>query len=244
MTAAAQPSATPRGPWLALDTATSHAVVALGDAPSTSRAVAWHAGHQHGGTLLPAIESLLRDAGVARADLAAVVVGTGPGAFTGLRVGLATAKTMAHELGCPIIAIPTAAALATAIAPRVAGWPILIVQPAGPHDRYATTVRRGEGGVPAVEAARLVVSGDPLPAGGGSRVAIDLAPTAAGITGEMVELGREALGGLGPALLAVGGLVLAAGRSDDAASLVPLYVTLPRGVPEAVGAQAWSPDLR
>ena len=140
--------------------------------------------------------------------------------------------------------IPTAAALAVAVAPRVMGWPIVIVQPAGPHDRYATTVRLGEDAVPAVEAARLIVSGQPLPAGEGSLVAVDLPPTATGVTASMAELGREALAGLGAALLSVGGLVLATGRRDDAASLVPLYVTLPRGVPEAVGAMAWSPDLR
>ena len=88
------------------------------------------------------------------------------------------------------------------------------------------------------------MSGEPLPSGEGRLVAVDLPPTATGITASMAELGRDALAGLGPALLAVGGLVLAAGRGDDAAALVPLYVTLPRGVPEAVGAQAWSPDLR
>jgi tRNA threonylcarbamoyl adenosine modification protein YeaZ len=243
VTGAAPAGSAPAGPWLALDTATSRAVVALGGTAGRPRAASWHAGRQHGETLLPALEALLRDAGVARGDLAAIVVGTGPGAFTGLRVGLATAKTMAHELGCPIVGIPTAAALAAAVAPRL-GWPIVIVQPAGPHDRYATTVRLGEDAVPTVEAARLVVSGEPLPAGEGSLVAVDLPPTATGITASMAELGREALAGLGPALLAVGGLVLATGRGDDAASLVPLYVTLPRGVPEAVGAQAWSPDLR
>lgn len=231
------------GPWLALDTATSRAVVALGGTGGGPLAASWHAGRQHGETLLPAIEALLRDAGVARADLAAIVVGTGPGAFTGLRVGLATAKTMAHELGCPIVGIPTAAALAAAVAPRV-GWPIVIVQPAGPHDRYATTVRLGEDAVPTVQAARLLVSGEPLPVGEGVLVAVDLPPTAAGMTASMAELGGEALPGLGPALLAVGGLILATGRRDDAAALVPLYVTLPRGVPEAVGAQTWSPDLR
>ncbi|HEY7941191.1 MAG TPA: tRNA (adenosine(37)-N6)-threonylcarbamoyltransferase complex dimerization subunit type 1 TsaB [Candidatus Limnocylindrales bacterium] len=243
MTAAARASSAPSGPRLALDTATSRAVVALGGIGGRPLAASWHAGRQHGETLLPAIEALLRDAGVARAELAAIVVGTGPGAFTGLRVGLATAKTMAHELGCPIVGIPTAAALAAAVAPQL-GWPIVVVQPAGPHDRYATTVRLGADAVPTVEAARLVVSGEPLPAGEGSLVAVDLPATATGITASVAELGREALAGLGPALLAIGGLVLASGRRDDAASLVPLYVTLPRGVPEAVGAQAWSPDLR
>lgn len=242
--AAARPIGAPPGRWLALDTATSRAVAALGGTIAEPLTVSWHAGRQHGETLLPAIDALLREAGVARADLAAVVVGTGPGAFTGLRVGLATAKTMAHELGCPIVGIPTAAALAMAVASRVAGWPIVIVQPAGPHDRYATTVRLSEDTVPTVVEARLMVSGEPLPTGTERLVAVDLPATATGISASMAELGRDALAGLGAALLAVGGLVLATGHRDDAAALVPLYVTLPRGVPEAVGALAWSPDLR
>ncbi len=96
----------------------------------------------------------------------------------------------------PSSGIPTAAALAAAVAPRL-GWPIVIVQPAGPHDRYATTVRLGEDGVPTVEAARLVVSGEALPAGEGSLVAVDLPPTASGLTAAMADLGREALAGPG-----------------------------------------------
>ena len=43
--------------------------------------------------------------------MAAIVVGTGPGAFTGLRVGIATAKGMAHALGVPIVGVSTADAL-------------------------------------------------------------------------------------------------------------------------------------
>ena len=237
-----RPARQPAGPWLALDTATSRAVVAVDRAGDRPVASSWQAGRQHGETLLPAIDRLLREVGVARGDLAAIIVGTGPGAFTGLRVGLATAKTMAHELGCPIVGIPTAVALAAAVGGRVASGSVTVVQPAGPHDRYVTSVRLYP--VPTADTPRLVVSGEPLGVTAGSTiVAVDLAASAAGITPAMVERGREALVGLGPALLSVGGAVLTAGRRDDVAALVPLYVSLPRGVPEAVGALAWSPDL-
>jgi tRNA threonylcarbamoyl adenosine modification protein YeaZ len=232
----------PAGPWLALDTATSRAVVALGRAGAGPLTSSWQAGRQHGETLLPAIDRLVRQAGVARGDLAAVIVGTGPGAFTGLRVGLATAKTMAHELRCPIVGIPTAVALAAAAGGKQASGTVAVVQPAGPHDRYVTIVHLGP--VPAAATLRLVVSGAPLEVAEGVRmVAVDLAASAPGITPAMVELGREAVAGLGLALLSIGGDLLAAGRRDDVAALVPLYVSLPRGVPEAVGALAWSPDL-
>ncbi len=79
MTVAVRADAAPSSPWLALDTATSRAVVALGGTGGRPLAASWHAGRQHGETLLPAIEALLRDAGVSRNDLAAIVVGTGPG---------------------------------------------------------------------------------------------------------------------------------------------------------------------
>src|SRR4029077_14054266 len=57
----------------------------------------------------------------------------GPGGFTGLRVGLATAKTLAHGLGRPIVGIGTAVALAAASSDTGA---LTVVLPAGPRDRY------------------------------------------------------------------------------------------------------------
>jgi tRNA threonylcarbamoyl adenosine modification protein YeaZ len=55
----------------------------------------------HGELLAPQIKATLDEAGVRMADLGAIVVGTGPGPFTGLRVGLATAAAMGQVLGIP-----------------------------------------------------------------------------------------------------------------------------------------------
>ena len=55
----------------------------------------------HGELLTPAIAEVLADAGLAPAGLDAIVVGTGPGPFTGLRVGLVTAAALAHALDVP-----------------------------------------------------------------------------------------------------------------------------------------------
>ena len=99
--------------WLlAFDTATSQVVVAAGSADGSliaSRAAP--AEHRHGERLLPSVEALLGEAGLELASLGGVIVGTGPGAFTGLRAGLATAKTIAHELGLGIAGVSTAEAL-------------------------------------------------------------------------------------------------------------------------------------
>ncbi|MEO5964725.1 MAG: tRNA (adenosine(37)-N6)-threonylcarbamoyltransferase complex dimerization subunit type 1 TsaB [Candidatus Limnocylindrales bacterium] len=208
------------GPILVIDTATTHAVIALGDPDGSPRAVrSWVAGYRHGEELLPRIEALLADEGVARTALGGLVVGTGPGAFTGLRVGIATAKGLAHALRLPIVRVATAEALLDA----AGGGSLVLVQPAGSSD---TVVSR------AGEPSKIVAGGDaPDLRPGDALVAVDLdgrAPIAA------VEAGARAQGGLAASLLRAGAARLAAGDVDDLATLVPEYVTLPRGVRVAV----------
>jgi len=110
------------GSLLAIDTATSRVVVARGARDGALEDVAsWEAGYRHGEALLPSIERLLAPVG-GRAAIGAVVVGTGPGAFTGLRVGIATAKGLAHGLGRPIVGVPTGVALLAAAGGRASSW--------------------------------------------------------------------------------------------------------------------------
>jgi tRNA threonylcarbamoyl adenosine modification protein YeaZ len=67
---------------------------------------------RHGELLAPAIERVLRDAGVTLRDLTAIVAGTGPGPYTGLRVGLMTATALAATAGVPAFGVCTLDALA------------------------------------------------------------------------------------------------------------------------------------
>jgi tRNA threonylcarbamoyl adenosine modification protein YeaZ len=217
------------GTLLAFDTATSRVVVARGRSDGTlDDSADWPAGYRHGESLLPAIERLLEPVGGRRA-IHAVVVGTGPGAFTGLRVGIATAKGLAHGLGCPIVGVPTGLALLAA-AP---GGAALLV-PAGPADRVL--VRAGE-------PSRLLPGGtEPELRPGERLVAVDLDGRA---PEDALERGRAAHDGLAATLLRLGAERLAAdGRGDDLEALVPDYVTLPRGVTALTGEVAWSHDLR
>jgi tRNA N6-adenosine threonylcarbamoyltransferase len=223
------PTAPANGTLLAIDTATSRVVVARGGFDGTLEdAAGWPAGYRHGESLLPAIERLLAPAG-GRAAIGAVIVGTGPGAFTGLRVGIATAKGLVHGLGCPIVGVPTGLALLDA-APGAGA----LLLPAGPADRVL--VRPGE-------PSRLLPGGtDPELRSGEQLVAVDLDGRA---PGDALERGRVAHDGLAAALLRLGAERLAAERrGDDLEALVPDYVTLPRGVTATTGEVAWSHDPR
>lgn len=90
---------------LAFDTATALVTVALHDG---DRVVAEHSSEQpmkHGEHLAPLIARSLEDAGIVRQDLTAIAVGVGPGPFTGLRVGLVTARTLGMVLEVPVYGV-------------------------------------------------------------------------------------------------------------------------------------------
>jgi tRNA threonylcarbamoyladenosine biosynthesis protein TsaB len=212
------------GAILAIDTALRRAVVAAGAADGTVLAEdGWEAGHRHGEELLPRVQALLAGAGLALGDIGGIVVGTGPGAFTGLRVGIATAKALAHGLGAPIVGISTAAALLEG-APGARA----VLLPAGPSDRVL--VLDGE--------ARLLPAGTvPEAILDGALVAVDLAGRA---PDDALARGVAAAAGLGAALLRLGAARLARGDADELARLVPEYVTLPRGVSSVRGEVEWS----
>lgn len=228
------------GPLLVIDTATATALVGLADRAGTLLAEErWGAGHRHGEELLGRIERLLARAAVVPRGIGAIVVGTGPGAFTGLRVGIATAKGLAHGLGVPLVGVPTGLALLAAAddAGVPPGARLALLLPAGPADRFLVRAD--------LPATLLPAGAEPdLPAGT-TLVAVDLADRAPAAA---LALGARAVEGLGAALARLGVERLAAsagaGGTTELATLVPDYVTLPRGVHAATGEVSWSRDPR
>ncbi|ARX85802.1 MULTISPECIES: tRNA (adenosine(37)-N6)-threonylcarbamoyltransferase complex dimerization subunit type 1 TsaB [Streptomyces] len=102
---------------LALDTATPAVTVALHDGTASFGTVAESSqvdARRHGELLLPAVDRVLAEAGLRLDAVTDVVVGVGPGPYTGLRVGLMTADTFGLALGVPVHGVCTLDGLAYA----------------------------------------------------------------------------------------------------------------------------------
>jgi len=121
---------------LAFDTATPAVTVALHDG---SRVIAQESAvnaRGHGELLAPAIASVLRSAGAAAADLTRIAVGTGPGPYTGLRVGLVTARVLGSALGIGVDGACTLDVIARAAVACAGGRDFVVATDARRHEVY------------------------------------------------------------------------------------------------------------
>jgi tRNA threonylcarbamoyl adenosine modification protein YeaZ len=99
---------------LALDTSTPLVSVALADDGVVLAAATSERPMQHGEQLAPMVSAALAEVGALRQDVTAVAVGVGPGPYTGLRVGVVTARTFALALGIPAYGVCSLDVLAAA----------------------------------------------------------------------------------------------------------------------------------
>ncbi len=97
-----------------MDTATPAVTVALHDGENVVAQSSQVDARRHGELLLPAVDRVLKEAGLALDKVTGLVVGVGPGPYTGLRVGLVTAATFASALGVPVHGLCTLDGLAYA----------------------------------------------------------------------------------------------------------------------------------
>jgi len=144
-------------PTLGLDTATSRGSVALEHGSAVAAQVDLAELHGHARDLLDTIDRLLRSQGLGPRDLLGIGVAAGPGSFTGVRVGMATAKGLCYSLQIGLLAISTLESLARAAMDALPGGSDLIcpVLGAGRGEVYAALFR--------VEAAGLVRCGPDRP---------------------------------------------------------------------------------
>ncbi len=93
--------------WLAIDTATDRASIALGGPGVLSARAEVVGARRHAAELVPAIERCLGEAGLGYGALEGIVLADGPGSFTGLRVGAAVAKALVRARGMPLWVAPS-----------------------------------------------------------------------------------------------------------------------------------------
>jgi tRNA threonylcarbamoyladenosine biosynthesis protein TsaB len=120
---------------LGIESATATAGVAIGLDGEVVAAAQVTRGPRHAEVLAPSIEFVCRQAGVALRDVDVIAVDIGPGLFTGLRVGIATANGLAQALGKPMVGVPSLDLLAHAM--RHAGNDIVTVIDARRSEVYA-----------------------------------------------------------------------------------------------------------
>jgi tRNA threonylcarbamoyladenosine biosynthesis protein TsaB len=178
--------------------------------------------------LLPAIDRLLADAGLAVPDLGGFAVAIGPGSFTGLRIGLSTVKGLAAASVKPLVGVPTLRALAWGL--PFARHPICPILDARKGEVYCALFRWAEGGLVqemedaalAPEALAARIAEPTIFVGDG---AAPHAPVLAGALGPRALFAPPALAGARPvAVAALGRERLLRGERDDPAALVPRYL--------------------
>lgn len=99
----------------------------------------------HSERLLPAVDRALADARISLEALGGIAVSIGPGSFTGLRIGLSTAKGLAYATGLPLVGVPTLEAMAWAL--PAARWQVCPVLDARKQEVYAALFRHEPAGL-------------------------------------------------------------------------------------------------
>jgi tRNA threonylcarbamoyladenosine biosynthesis protein TsaB len=142
---------------LAIDTATRSASVALYGPNGLAHEQTWYSANQHSREVMPAIAAMLSRQSVSPDALVAVGVASGPGSFTGLRIGVSIAKGLCLALDIPIIGVPTLDGLAYAAGDP--GMPLIAVLEAG-RGRLSVCPYTFRDGLPIAEGPVQIVAAD------------------------------------------------------------------------------------
>ncbi|HEY3379846.1 MAG TPA: tRNA (adenosine(37)-N6)-threonylcarbamoyltransferase complex dimerization subunit type 1 TsaB [Armatimonadota bacterium] len=181
--------------------------------------------------LIPRLEWLLADSGLTKESVEAVAVSTGPGSFTGVRIGLAAAKTFACWAHIPLVGIPTLEALAFPF--RDCAETLLVPLINARRQQAYVALYRGDAGVLRRITADTPLSAEPFHAvlqqhhGGFARTLIigqaeGLPPAFHQQLGDTVSTVRSLV--TPHALAQLAAERLAQGAADDAMTLAPIYL--------------------
>lgn len=215
--------------WLGIDTSGAVSIAVArgeltGPAPEILTVRSDDRARHHDEVLLDLVETAMHDAGVARSELSGIVVGRGPGPFTGLRVGLVAARTIAAVLGIPERGASSLDALAhQALATHDGPATVAVALDARRREVYYARYRRDESGAvaredgpavaPPAEVAEQLRACDLL-VGSGARLYPDLLPA----TAELVHVDAGHLIQVAAQLTAQG---------EDLSSTEPMYLREP-----------------
>ncbi len=140
---------------LAIDTSTNYAAIAIAAPGRAFRVATPDAEQRHGRKLVPTIALLLQDAGLSLQDLEGFAVGLGPGSYTGLRIGLTAAKTLAYVTGKPLLGLDSLEIVARN-APTDA-LRVSVIADAQRGDLYTAEFRRSQPQAPLVRTSLTCV---------------------------------------------------------------------------------------
>ncbi|MCW2766791.1 MAG: peptidase glycoprotease [Nocardioides sp.] len=169
---------------LAFDTATPLVTVALHDGSDAVVELTSERTMKHGEQLAPLIDRALAEAGIVRQDLTAIGVGVGPGPFTGLRVGLVTARTLGFVLEIPVYGVCSLDVIAIeAVDTGAVSEEFVVATDARRREVYLATYDAGGLRLDGPLVDRPAVRATPLPvAGGGALLYPEAFPHAVGPT--------------------------------------------------------------
>lgn len=218
---------------LSIEAASDEPGLALGAGGALGASMTWQTQRNHSVELLPNLERLLSETGARKDDITAVFVDIGPGGYAALRVGVSTAKALAHALGVPIVGVGRLELDARLVEVDAGVRRIVAVHRAGRGDVAWAAYRRESGFVEVTPPS--ITKLDVLYAAlrSGDIVTGD-------VDDEMHLRARDAGAAVATAndhritaLALAGWERLDAGSVDDPTALVPLYLRAP-----AIGPQA------
>jgi tRNA threonylcarbamoyladenosine biosynthesis protein TsaB len=217
------------GLLLALDTSSEVIGYAIMDGDRLLAEAVWRGQRQGTAMLLAAVMGALEALGRTQEDLVAVAVATGPGSFSGLRVGMGIAKGLALGLAIPIVGLPTLAVTAEPF--RSFGRPVCALVPAG-RGRFAYALFAAQEGT--LRASGAATHGTATDIG----TALAAYPAVI-VCGEFDDATAAVVGAAAPgaiiapagvrerrpgALAAMASRRILAGESDDLVALEPIYL--------------------